>query len=299
MVRANRQFAAGGSADPGSAPGPREDGIWARSPVIVLGYPYCGAARLRQLLSGHTALACTSGTGLLPLCEVAAATWRQVEGRQGALSPLAAASIRALTGSLITTALAGTGKLRWCEVAFARPSSAEVFLQVYPSARFICMHRQWLDVVREAIQANPWGLADSPFQSFAYGYPGNSVAAVAAHWAASTEPLLEFERAHLRACYRVRHDDLVSRPAQVLDEVCAFLALDRPEQATAPWSDDAASPVAVETEASPAGPIPLERIPPPLMSVLDRLMAAIGYPPSDGSRSPDVSSPRLQAPSGT
>jgi len=33
---------------------------------------------LQRILAHHAALACTSGTGVLPLCDVAAATWREV-----------------------------------------------------------------------------------------------------------------------------------------------------------------------------------------------------------------------------
>ena len=37
-------------------------------PVVVLAYAYSGAGRIQRLLSGSDLLACTSGTGLLPLC---------------------------------------------------------------------------------------------------------------------------------------------------------------------------------------------------------------------------------------
>ena len=131
---------------PAAGPAPDNAGLRSRAaghpgprgPVIVLGYGHSGVGFLGGLLSSYRELACTSGTGLLPLCEAAAATWRQIENRAGPLSPLALASIRALTGSLITTALAGTGKVRWCEIAFAHPRCAETFLEVYPSARILC-----------------------------------------------------------------------------------------------------------------------------------------------------------------
>jgi len=49
--------------------------------VIVLAPAYSGAGTLRSLLEGHPDLACTAGTGLLPLCEQALATWRSADGR--------------------------------------------------------------------------------------------------------------------------------------------------------------------------------------------------------------------------
>jgi hypothetical protein len=71
------------------------------APVIVLTDPHAGAWRLHSLLARQPDLACTSGTGILPLCEQAVATWRNVDGRAARPLPtLAAASIRALPASL-------------------------------------------------------------------------------------------------------------------------------------------------------------------------------------------------------
>ena len=80
----------------GQAGAPGTDGAARSGPVIVLTYAQAGGGRLQSLLSAHAALACTTGTGLLAACDQAAAAWRQAEGRrQGSLSPLAAASVRA------------------------------------------------------------------------------------------------------------------------------------------------------------------------------------------------------------
>jgi len=152
------------------------------APVIVLTYAHAGAEHLRPLLAGHLDLACTSGTGLLPLCQQAATTWRHVEGQPGsALSELAAASIRALATSVITTVLAQTGKRRWCEFATAPPRSTETFLRLYPGTRIICLHRGCADVIRAALHASPWGLSGTSFAPFTAAYPGSTVAALAAY----------------------------------------------------------------------------------------------------------------------
>src|ERR1035441_8887252 len=103
------------------------------------------------------------------------------------------------------------------------PRCAETFLQLYPSAKFICLHRRCPEVILAGVNANPWGLEDSAFKSFTAGYPGNAVAAIAAYWAASTEPLLEFEQAHPGSCHRVRYEDLTSCPDQARAEIASFL----------------------------------------------------------------------------
>jgi hypothetical protein len=80
---------------------------WARAPVIVLTYAHAGARQMQALLSAHTELACTTGTGLLPLCDHAARVWRHLEPAGDGRSGLAASSIRALVAPAAATLLPG------------------------------------------------------------------------------------------------------------------------------------------------------------------------------------------------
>ncbi len=280
------------------ARGGNANGAGQRSPVIVLGYAHGGAGYLQRLLDGYGSLACTTGTGLLPLCDLAASTWREVEDRTGPLSPLATASIRAMTSSLIITALAGTGKARWCEIAFAHPRCAEVLIQVYPAAKFICVHRSCPEVILAGIQANPWGLAESAFQPFALRYPGNTVAAIAAYWAANTEPLLDLERAYPDSCHRVRHEDLVASPDQLSAEITAFLSLDHVRAADRHLIDGDLLTVP-EGPLFPEPQVPVGWIPPPLMTAVNQLMTRLGYAPVQPAQvQPAQSQPPTLAPHG-
>lgn len=250
------------------------------SPVIVLAYSFSGSQRIGRLLSESGALACTSGTGLLPLCENAAETWRVVDNRDGPPSALAISSIRALAGSMITVILARTGRSRWCEISFSLPTAAETFLRLYPGTRFICLHRSCPDVIRAGIEANPWGLRDTSIGQFAAAYPGSNAAAVAAYWAERTESLLRFEAAHPAACLRVSYETLASQPGQVAEAIFTFLDL-------TPGSPDIPSPgadaVAVPTErADPQvrdTPALASYIPAPLQQAVNRLQDRLGYPP--------------------
>jgi hypothetical protein len=247
-----------------------------RCPVIVLTYAYAGAPELRALLGEHPGLVCTSGTGLLPLCEQAALTWSQADGRggfPGSPSALAAASIRALTGSIAASLLAREGKARWCEIATAPAAYAETFLRVYPDTQFICLHRNCADVIRAAVRADPWGLSDQQFGPFTVAYPGRSAAAMAAYWRAQAGPMLDFEATHPRACCRVRYEDLTSDPGAAAREVFAFLDLD---------DDRPASPGGMTDEAVPGGvpePIPAQQLPAPLLFQVNALLARLSYPP--------------------
>jgi Sulfotransferase family len=243
-----------------------------QAPVIVLAYAQSGAARLQRLLRDTGTLACTTSTGVLPAGDQAAAAWRRIDDRER-LSPLALASVRSLVSGMMAAILAQAGRSRWCETAFVDPDCAGTFLRAYPGARFVCLHRSCPEVIRAAISAHPWGLADTPFARHARAYPASASAAIAAYWAFVTESLLRFEAAHPQACLRVRYEDLAGRPGtagQILD----FLGLE-PDAAAGipvvPWREE---------EAAVPAQVPASQIPPPLLKDVDELMSRLGYPPA-------------------
>ena len=99
-----------------------------RDPIVVLSYAASGSELLTRIMSTSQSLACTSGTGLLPLCHAAATTWRRIEGHGAVMSMLAAKSIRSLAGMIITVAQAEAGTSRWCETALSSPAAAATFI---------------------------------------------------------------------------------------------------------------------------------------------------------------------------
>jgi hypothetical protein len=248
-----------------------------RTPVIVLTFAHAGAESLRSLLSTVPDLECTSGTGMIPLCEQAAITWRQVEARAGeVLSPLATASIRAMAASAITVILSRAGKRRWCEFAFAAPSSAQAFLQLFPGTQFLCLHRACADVIYAALHATEWGLAGAAFAPFTAAYPASTVEALAAYWAAHTQQLIAFEESHPAICQRIRCEDLVADPHTAASGIFAFLTPEQHDPGQS-WTD---------ADALTAGPdapgrgaqLPAGQIPPPLLRQINLMHARLGYP---------------------
>lgn len=247
-----------------------------RAPVIVLAPAYCGASTLRSLLDGHPDLACTSGTGLLPLCEQAMATWRNADGRpSSAPSSLAATSTRALATSLITSILAREGKRRWCEVAAANPEAAETFLQLYPGTRFLCLYRAYPGVIRAALDASPWGLTDRIFAPFTSKYPASTVASLTAYWVMHTGALLAFEREHSQSCLRVRFEDLALGP-QAGERITSFLGLTGTHGRAIPAGHSEPEPAPPDTGPAPAPPDHL--MPPALRAQANDLLLQLDYP---------------------
>jgi sulfotransferase family protein len=268
-----------GTQTAGSGSGAANSGT-GNGPVIMLSYAYAGADRVQDALAIGSRLACTSGTGIIPLCATTADTWRRIEDRPGtALSPLAAAAIRRLVTAQMAVILADSGQTRWCELA-AFPDAAETFLQLFPQARFVCVHRRCLAVIQAAVQASPWGLRGQGLAPYLLTYPGNSVAAMAAYWVNSAEQLIAFEHVHQHAAHRLRYEDVAAQPDQALAAVRVSLGLtgiahDRTHPAPPVWpAEPATPPTQSQTE------VPTEMIPEPLLQRISRLHAELGYPPA-------------------
>jgi hypothetical protein len=255
------------------------------APVIVMSYAQAGAVRLKDLLSDRSDLEHTQGTGLLPLCEQALATWRHVEeGRPGAPpSAMATASVRSLMKGVITTLLVKSGRTRWCETAVAQQGAAESFLQVFPKARFVCLHRSCPDMIYAVLQASPWGLSGPAFAPFVTAHPNSTVTALAAYWAAHAGPLLAFEEAHPESCLRVRYEDLATAPDQVKRDLQEFLGPDEGSVTlpSFPGGDDELPEFIGPMAPGCGAGLPPEQLPPALLAQINELQGKLGHPPLD------------------
>jgi hypothetical protein len=263
------------------------------APVIVLTYAHSGAELLRSLLARHPDLACTSGTGVLQLCQQAATAWRRTDGlADGPLPALAAASIRNLAGTIITTLLAAEGRRRWCEISTAEFAAAETFLELFPATRVLCLHRNCPDVVYAAVHASPWGPAGQAIAPFVSAHPASTAAALTAYWTVHAGRLLAFERAHPGTCHRVRYEDLTGGSCSGLH---AFLGLDDHGSALPGWAAASAPTTADAHDRS--APFPARQIPPGLLDQAGSLMNVLGYPPpGPAAEAATVSAPSTAGP---
>jgi protein-tyrosine sulfotransferase len=270
---------AGGTRLPREHPEPlgRPVGEFRGAPVIVLAPAFGGGIALGSLLGRHPGLASTSGSGLLPLCDQAMATWRSVEGRADRPpSQLAVTATRVLATSVITAVLARAGKRRWCEVAAASPQAAETFLGLFPGTRFLCLHRACPGLIRAALDASPWGTAHPAFVPYTRAYPVSAAAALTAYWVEHARNLLAFERAHPQECLRLRFEDLTGARHQTAERIEAFLGLDPLIHGLAMPDDDSQQPPS-------AGPrqeanLPVDLIPPNLLAQANELLRQLDYP---------------------
>jgi hypothetical protein len=259
---------------------PGEVAVAARhAPVVVMGYTGSGADRLQSALSLFPGFACTRGSGVLPLCHQAVTVWQMVDNRDGTgISPLAAASARALCNGLMMAILAREGGRRWCELCSAPTAAVKTFASLYPDARYLIVHRRVDAVVRTVIGSGRWGLEGREFTPFVSAYPATPVAAVVGYWAAHTADQMEFEKANPEVCHRVRAEDLAVDVARVLPKVSDFLALGaeslpQPRTLGDDWDGHAGA-----NGPDAAQGLPLDRIPEPLLARVNDLHRSLGYP---------------------
>jgi hypothetical protein len=181
---------------------------------------------------------------------------------------------------MTSTVLSRTGKRRWCEFAIAPPTAAQTLLRLYPRTQFLCLHRACPDVIYTALHARPWGPAGSTFAPFNAACPASAATALAAYWAAHTQPLLKFETAHPGQARRIRYEDLAANPSQTASDLLEFLGLPPAEWPRLPQGQTAAPAAATGTGLpGPSGPMPASQLPEALLAQVNTLLSALAYPP--------------------
>jgi hypothetical protein len=246
-------------------------------PVIVISYEFAGAELIGDLLSSSGTFACTSATGIIPLCHSAAKTWQSVEG-SSELSPLAAKAIRNTADTLLTVIRAASGGRRWCEISYASPSAASTFLRIFPSATLVCHHRSLSSVYREVKRSFPWGLRDSPLWPFAGIFAGDDLTVVSRYWSAHTEGLLTLEDQHPDACVRIRQEDIDAESNGLSSRLLLDLGLENSPRTVS--RQDSMVPVEPShgAECDTDEPLPLaERLPAQLFTQVQNLHERLGY----------------------
>lgn len=249
----------------------------ANGPVVVLTFSFAGGHRLNSRLQRVPELACTTGTGILGMCDMVARAWENVEDSDGErMSSLAARSIRAMVTTMMTVIVARSGARRWCETAAAEPAAAEAFLRIAPNTQFICLYRACPDVVRTVLRSSPWGIIGRQFTPYLQAQPANTAAAIAACWTDSVSQLLDFESRHPQSCLRVRYEDLLSNPDATSAGIFEFIGV-TPESPARGLADEYELPDG-ETDAEAWPEFPAERIPPQLIQRINQLHEQLDYP---------------------
>jgi hypothetical protein len=271
-------------------------------PVFVLCMGRSGSTLLRFLLDAHPELACPPETSLPALVGQLAVVWSLIEGaplsaERGDAPPRvpdgAVAGIRRMVDEMTGSYLARRGKRLFCDKSLGSARTADLLVQIYPDAKFVCLYRHPMDVIRSGLDACPWGLNGYGFDQYIVGSPGNSVLALARYWLDNAMLIAGAEERYPERCHRVRYEDLVADPESVMTEIYAFIGV-RPAPGVAGacfsgqrerfgpadykiWATSAISTDSVGTgESVPAG-----MIAPPVAAAINELAGKLGYLPVD------------------
>jgi hypothetical protein len=271
-------------------------------PVFVLCMGRSGSTLLRFLLDAHPELACPPETSLPALCAQLAVVWSLIEGaplsgNRGDAPPqvpdAAVAGIRHMVDMMTGSYLARKGKRRFCDKSLGSARFADLLLRVYPGAKFICLYRHPMDMIRSGIEACPWGLNGYGFDQYIGVSPGNEVHALSRYWLDNATPIAAIEEQHPDRCHRVRYEDMVTDPERAAREIYTFIGVpevpgitrtcftaDRERFGPADYKIWATSEITADSvgkgESIPAG-----LIPPPVTEAINGLMSRLGYRPVD------------------
>jgi hypothetical protein len=282
--------------------------------IFILSPERSGSTLLRVLLDAHPQVAAPGELGLGDLCHrlliILTRTLGQTEDFRGSgpAAPLSTegwlsgvavegeaaekvlTETRELVEDLMGRYARACGKERWCNKTPSDLAYAEMLRLIFPEARFLCLHRQGLDVAASCLEISRYGfmreLAPSVMAS-----PTNTVAAMLRNWVEKTEQILLFEERWSGQCLRLRYEDLVARPQETLSAVLSWLGLRPcPDLHRSAWEQPhhrgGGDPRiwttrAVEGDRLGAGrSLPRSHIPRALAEQTSALLERLGYPPA-------------------
>lgn len=273
----------------------------ASAPIFILSCERAGSTMLRYIIDTHPEICCPGELHLGYLCEhlahvVGVLGTGSVAGAEGDEERWRRVNVE--TGRLVSALMgeyaARRGKRLWCEKTPRNIAYVEALHEVFPDAKFICLHRHCMDVVHSCLEASRVGFfVETSY--YARAIPptfardgGGHPAVFALSWAEKTKKLLAFERAHPDQCYRVKYEEMVTDPAGILEPMFGFLGaawdasiLDAAFRSPhdGPGDTKAIYTRRVHSESVGAGARVSHRlIPRDVLETVNGLLAELGYP---------------------
>jgi len=204
-------------------------------PVFIVCNARSGSTLLRCLLDSHPEIACPGETRLAELTarllEVSAQLTPSLSG-PATPQPAAAASpvASAIISGLVAPYLARRGKSVWCDKSLFTAEYLDQFAEVFPDARYVCLHRHAMDMIASGLEACRWGFRHYGFGDYVQRSTDNFVDALARYWLERTAAMVSFEESGQAPTYRVHYEHLVSDPEGTLAGLLDFLGVERGSQ---------------------------------------------------------------------
>jgi putative sterol carrier protein len=149
---------------------------------------------------------------------------------------LASLEVRRIVSEWMDSYARRKGKRMWCEKSPRNLKYLSVLKEVFPDAKYICLHRHCMDVVQSCIEGSANGFfvdlvyyARNISDTYDPG-SGNHISAFIDSWADKTERLLRFEEENASNCFRIKYESLVENPGETLKPMFEFLGVEWDER---------------------------------------------------------------------
>jgi hypothetical protein len=203
------------------------------SAAFVLCAPRSGSTLLRWLLDTHPEVACPAETYAAHAVE---AVMPFVRATSGALLTDEMArrrhvieETRRIVAQPLNAYARGRGKRVWVDKSpTITIQQIDRVFEIFPRARYFCLHRQCLDVVRSQLELSTYSYRFPGLAPYVARTPENVVEAAVRFWCDLTQAELAFEAARPAVSLRVRYEDVARDPKAAMPAIFGHLGLEPP-----------------------------------------------------------------------
>ncbi len=199
-------------------------------PIFVLSAERSGSTLLRYILDTHPQICCPGELATGPTCTYLNALLTRTVCHPGtasdaeAMRSQALAITRQMLSGVMNAYARSKHKSIWCDKTPLNLQHVDLLRATFPTARFVCLYRQCMDVVHSCLEANPYGFI-SELSPYVARSPGNLIEAMVTSWLEKTESLLAFESSNRTRCFRLKYEDLVRDTDACLGGLFRFLGV--------------------------------------------------------------------------
>lgn len=203
-------------------------------PIFVLCYARSGSTLMRYALDTHPQVVCPPELHLLLAAKQLAWVFEHTAAVPGTdeqtsdSKTYAIDRVRETVSSIMEDHAARAGKRVWAEKSVSSVDHVDLLEQLYPQSRLVCLHRQAPDVMASCAQAAQRRQGLFGFEPFVAATTNNPVDGLADYWIDKTRRLLDIEEKTANPCLRIRYEDLVGDPSNLLETLFGFLDLPTP-----------------------------------------------------------------------
>lgn len=266
------------------------------APIFILCCDRSGSSLLRYIVDTHPDIASPAELNLGEVCQN---LYYLLKGTLGEVSKvndlekknLLISEVRQIVSGIMTNYISAKNKKIWCEKSPRNLLFLKIIKEVFPDAKYICLHRHAMDVVYSCLEASRLSLMPEQL-NYVCQNSGSIVGAMVQNWVEKNRQILEFEQEHKAQCYQIKYESYVLNPVETLQPMFEFLGVT--------WDNSLLDSVfCVPHDLGPEDPkvaysnqirkdsigkgaqVDTLRIPPHLMKEMNQLLTTLNYPVVD------------------